>query len=73
MKQFESTLAQIASLIWEAESAQQARDIFVNHLQGSRIKDRDTMIDAVNRLTTLEQIHRYTANALLKYEGLKVK
>ena len=67
-----STLAQIASLVWEAQSAEEAREILIGHLQGSKIKDRDRMVANVSRLTSLEAIHRYTANALLKYEGMGV-
>jgi hypothetical protein len=65
-----STLASIASLVWEAETADQARTTLIEHLSGTNVKDRDKMIQDVQSLRTLEQIHRYTANALLKYEGL---
>jgi len=65
-----STLASIASLVWEAETAEQAREIISGHLAGTNVKDRDKMIDDVQQLNTLEQIHRYVANSLLKYEGL---
>ena len=65
-----STLASIASLVWEAEDAEQAREIITSHLAGTNVKDKDKMINDVQRLETLEQIHRYLANALLKYEGL---
>jgi hypothetical protein len=68
--QITSTLASIASLVWEAKTADQARSTLVEHLAGTRIKDKEKMIEDVQRLSTLEQIHRYTANALLKYEGL---
>ena len=69
----ESTLASIASLVWEAETAEQAREILTGHLAGTNVKDRDKMIDDVQKLKTLEAIHRYTANSLLKYEGLSTK
>lgn len=65
-----STLASIASLVWEAKTADQARATLVEHLSGTNVKDRDKMIQDVQGLRTLEQIQRYTANALLKYEGL---
>ena len=68
--QITSTLASIASLVWEAKTADQARATLVEHLAGTRIKDKEKMIEDVQGLRTLEQIHRYTANALLKYEGL---
>lgn len=67
-----SVLASIASLVWEAEDVDQAREIVTEHLAGTNVKDRDKMIDDVQKLKTLEQIHRYIANSLLKYEGLGV-
>lgn len=70
---FESTLASIASLVWEAETAQQAKDTLTEHLRSTNVKDRDKMIQDIEKLKTLEQVHRYTANALLKFEGLSTK
>ena len=69
----QSTLASIASLVWEAQDVDQAKEILVNHLSSTNVKDRDKMIDDIQILKTLEQVHRYTANSLLKYEGLGTK
>mgnify|MGYP003340917573 CR=1 FL=1 len=68
-----STLASIASLVWEAKSADQARQILTEHLSGTNVKDREKMLDDVQKLRSLESIHRYVANSLLKYEGLSTK
>ena len=68
-----STLASIASLVWEAKTVQQAKDTLTEHLRDTNVKDRDKMIQDIEQLKTLEQVHRYTANALLKYEGLSTK
>ena len=68
-----STLASIASLVWEAKTAQQAKDTLIEHLRSTQVKDRDKMIDDVQKLSTLQQVQRYTANSLLKYEGLSTK
>lgn len=65
-----STLASIASLVWEAQNVDQARSILIEHLSSTQVKDRDKMIQDIQQLSTLQAIHRYTANALLKYEGL---
>lgn len=70
---FESTLASIASLVWEAKTADQARTILVDHLSDTKVKDRDKMIQDIEQLKTLQAIQRYTANALLKFEGLSTK
>ena len=68
-----STLASVAPLVWEAKTAQQAKDTLIEHLRSTQVKDRDKMIDDVERLSTLQQVQRYTANSLLKYEGLSTK
>lgn len=69
----ESTLAAIASLVWEASDANSAKEILTEHLYSTNVKDRDKMIEDIQKLKTLEQVHRYTANSLLKYEGLSSK
>ena len=69
----ESTLASIAPLVWEAQTAEQARQILTEHLAGTNVKDKDKMISDIQELKSLEAIHRYTANSLLKYEGLSTK
>lgn len=68
-----STLASVATLVWEAKTAQQAKDTLIEHLRSTQVKDRDKMIDDVQKLSTLQQVQRYTANSLLKYEGLSTK
>ena len=69
----QSTLADIASQVWQAQDVNQAKEILVNHLSDTNVKDRDKMIDDVQQLNTLQAVHRYTANSLLKYEGLGTK
>lgn len=69
----QSTLADIASQVWQAQDVNQAKEILVNHLSDTNVKDRDKMIDDIQQLNTLQAVHRYTANSLLKYEGLGTK
>jgi hypothetical protein len=68
----ESTLASIAKEVFIAPDASTAKQIFIDYVSGSRIKesDRAKMLTEVSKMSSLLQIHRYTANALLKYEGL---
>jgi hypothetical protein len=68
--QIQSTLASIACLVWEAKTVHQAKETLIEHLRGVNVKDRDKMISDVEKLKTLQAVHRYTANSLLKYEGL---
>jgi hypothetical protein len=65
-----STLASIASLVWEAKTVDQAKTTLTEHLSSTKVKDKDKMLQDIQSLRTLEAVHRYTANALLKYEGL---
>jgi hypothetical protein len=68
----QSTLASIAKDVFAAANASDAKRIFIDYVSSSRIKESDKvkMLDEVSRMSSLLQIHRYTANALLKYEGL---
>lgn len=70
---FQSTLASIASLVWEAKTVDQARIVLIEHLSDTKVKDKDKMIQDIEQLKTLQAVHRYTANALLKFEGLSTK
>jgi len=68
----ESTLACIARDVFAATNISNAKRIFIDFVSGTRIKETDKvkMIAEVSRMSSLMQLHRYTANALLKYEGL---
>jgi hypothetical protein len=68
----QSTLASIAKDVFVAPDANTAKQIFIDYVSGSRIKESDKakMLTEVSKMSSLLQIHRYTANALLKYEGL---
>lgn len=69
----ESTLASIAPTIFQTQDASSAKEILIRHLCETNVKDRDKMIQDIKQLTSIEAIHRYTANSLLKYEGLSTK
>ena len=68
----ESTLSSIAKDVFVAKDANVAKQIFIDYVSGSRIKESDKvkMLAEVSKMSSLMQLHRYTANALLKYEGL---
>lgn len=65
-----STLASIVEEVWAATDVESARSILLSHLRETNVKDRDKMIADISSLNSLAKIHRYTANALLKFEGL---
>ena len=68
----ESTLSSIAREVFAASNAVDAKRIFIDYVSNSRIKESDKvkMLAEASKMTSLLQLHRYTANALLKYEGL---
>jgi len=66
----QSTLTKIAESVFTATDFTTAKTTFVEHISATNIKDKDKMIDAVNKLKNLISLQRYCANALLKYEGL---
>ena len=68
-----STLNEIANEVFLAKDWKTAQNPFIEHVSKTNVKDKDKMIDEVSKMTTLQAIQRYTANALLKYEGLGVK
>ena len=70
--QIKSNLDSIAADVFAACNIMDAKRIFIDHISASRIKesDKSKMLAEVSRMSSLLQLHRYTANALLKYEGL---
>ena len=68
----ESTLSSIAKEVFAASNAADAKRIFIDYVSNSHIKesDKNKMLMEASKMSSLLQIHRYTANALLKYEGL---
>jgi hypothetical protein len=68
----ESTLSSIAREVFAATNAVDAKGIFIDYVSSSHIKesDKNKMLAEASKMSSLLQIHRYTANALLKYEGL---
>lgn len=67
---FESTLSKIAESVFSATDLQTAKNRFIEHVSETKVKDKEKMIATVKELTSLQAVHRYTANALLKFEGL---
>ena len=68
----ESTLSSIAREVFAASNAVDAKRIFIDYVSNSHIKESDKvkMLAEASKMSSLLQLHRYTANALLKYEGL---
>ena len=69
-----STLAQIAEEVFKTSDVNLAKNIFVEHVSGTKIKDEDKqkMLLEMKKQTHINGVYKYMANALLKYEGLGV-
>jgi len=72
MKQIVSTLDRIATQVFESRTLDEAKEICINYLKESKIKESDRlkMIDEIEKMKHLHKVQMYIANALLKYEGL---
>ena len=70
---FRSTLATIASIVGEARDAEHTRATIVDHLSGANVKSKKKVMEEIERLKTLEEIHRQTEIAISKYEKLASK
>ena len=69
-----STLDKIAEQVFEAKTCTDAKQIVIDYLNESQIKESDRlkMITEVTNMKHLHKVQLYIANALLKYEGLGV-
>lgn len=71
-KHYESKLIEITETIFSATDFLSAQNLFINFVEGTKVKSKDKMIFDVKQLRTIQQLQRYVANALLKFEGLGV-
>lgn len=71
-KHYESKLVEITETIFSATDFLSAQHLFINFVEGTKVKSKDKMIFDVKQLRTIQQLQRYVANALLKFEGLGV-
>lgn len=71
-KHYESKLVEITNTIFSSTDFLSAQHLFINFIEGTKVKSKDKMIFDVKQLRTIQQLQRYTANALLKFEGLGV-
>jgi hypothetical protein len=67
-----STLAQIADKVYQAKTADEAKQVMIDHLSTTRVKDKDRMISQVKVLKTLIKVQTYFTNSLLRFEALSV-
>jgi hypothetical protein len=70
----ESTLAKIANVVFETKDFNYAKQVALEHLEESTIKESDRlkMIQEITNTKNLERLQVYVANSLLKYEGLSL-
>ncbi len=69
-----SVLNKVVRKIFKVKTVDEARDLMKKCLESSKInaEDKQTMLDEITQITTLEKIHQYISNAILAYEGDRV-
>lgn len=67
-----STLEKIVSEVFVEADFTTAKNIAVDHLKTTNVKDKNKMIYEINNARNMQALHRYLCNALLKYEGLGI-
>jgi len=69
-----SVLNRVSQKVFTAKTVDEARDLMKECLESSKINDenKQTMLDEIEKITTLNKIHQYIANAILAYEGDRV-
>lgn len=70
-----STLESIAQQVFVSTNVRDAKNVIINHIGDTRIKDSDklTIVNNVNKINSLVRLQTYVCNSLLKYEGLGLK
>jgi len=71
--QIKSILEEIAPQVFRERNTEAAKKLFINHVSGTNVKDKDLMINTVAKFNKINDVHKYLANALLKFEGLSTK
>ena len=71
-KNYESKLIEITEAIFTATDFLSAQNLFINFVEGTKVKSKDKMLFDVKQIKTMSQLQRYVANSLLKFEGLGV-
>jgi hypothetical protein len=67
-----STLEQIIHKVWNETDLNKAKMIVKQHLEGSRIKSKDTILSNLDSIKSKSRLDSYMANSLLAFEKLKV-
>ncbi len=71
-KKLKSTLAEVIIAINTATDALEAKQLFIDHVSNTKVRDKDMMLDKMNKLTKLIDIQNYACQSLMKFEGLGV-
>lgn len=69
-----SVLNKVVQKVFKAKTVDEARNVMRECLEASKINndDKQTMLDEIEQITTLEKIHQYIVNAILAYEGDRI-
>jgi len=69
-----SVLNKVVQEVFKAKTLDDARSLMRECLESSKINDenKQTMLDEIEQIKTLNKIHQYIANAILAYEGDRI-
>ena len=71
-KNFKSTLDDVIIQINTSTDASTAKQLFIDHVSNTKIKDKEIMLKQMNNLHKLIDIQNYACQSLMKFEGLGV-
>ena len=69
-----SVLNKVVQEVFNVKTLDKARTIMKECIKSSKInnEDKQTMLEELENIKTLEKIHQYAVNAILAYEGDRV-
>jgi hypothetical protein len=72
--QIKSIFEQIAEQVFVMRNVNEAKQFITEFVEGKGINDEDKklILRNVSSIKTLDKVHNYICNSLLKYEGLSV-
>ena len=72
--QIKSIFEQIADQVFVMRNVNEAKHFITEFVEGKGINDEDKklILRNVSSIKTLDKVHNYICNSLLKYEGLSV-
>ena len=71
-RKLKSTLTDVIIEINTSTDALVAKKLFIDHVSNTSVKDKEMMLEQMNKLHRLIDIQNYACQSLMKFEGLGV-